>query len=156
MNVLALDLGTRFGYALLTNGVLTHGSINTKKAKDKKERGPRFLRFYDELDSMLYRLDGEEVDLLVVYEDVKRHVGTAAAHVYGGYKAIMEMWAHDYGFKCEGVGVGTIKKHITGKGRASKEEVIEAVNKVYGFSVTDDNEADALAILHYALNKDER
>ena len=49
----------------------------------------------------------------------------------------------------EGIGVGTIKKHITGKGNANKEEVIDAVSSKIR-QVEDDNEADALAILDYA------
>jgi Holliday junction resolvasome RuvABC endonuclease subunit len=51
----------------------------------------------------------------------------------------------------EGVSVGTIKRFIAGKGNASKEEVIDSV-KNKGFSdIIDDNEADALALLLYAI-----
>nr|WP_253307849.1 hypothetical protein [Rickettsia endosymbiont of Ceutorhynchus assimilis] len=47
---------------------------------------------------------------------------------------------------------GTIKKHITGKGNATKYAVIDAV-KSKGFSPKDDNEADSLALLHCILAK---
>ncbi len=50
----------------------------------------------------------------------------------------------------QGVGVGTIKRFIAGKGNASKLEVMESVRGL-GFSPVDDNEADALAILHVAM-----
>ena len=46
--------------------------------------------------------------------------------------------------------VGTIKKHITGKGNAPKEDVIAAV-KNKGFLPIDDNEADSLALLDFVL-----
>ena len=46
--------------------------------------------------------------------------------------------------------VGTIKRHVTGKGNADKQAVIEAVRKL-GFAPADDNEADALALLHWAI-----
>ena len=46
--------------------------------------------------------------------------------------------------------MGTIKRHATGKGNAGKAEVIAAM-KALGHPVTDDNEADALALLHWAL-----
>jgi Holliday junction resolvasome RuvABC endonuclease subunit len=46
--------------------------------------------------------------------------------------------------------VGTIKKHATGKGNAGKDQMIEAM-QLRGHPVTDDNEADALALLHCAL-----
>ena len=47
--------------------------------------------------------------------------------------------------------MGTIKKHATGKGNAGKAEIIAAM-RALGHPVTDDNEADALAILHWALD----
>lgn len=50
----------------------------------------------------------------------------------------------------QGVPVATIKKHATGKGNAGKEEMIAAA-KARGHQPTDDNEADALAILHWVL-----
>jgi Holliday junction resolvasome RuvABC endonuclease subunit len=46
--------------------------------------------------------------------------------------------------------VGTIKRHATGNGNASKEAVIAAVRSL-GFDPADDNEADALALLDGAL-----
>jgi Holliday junction resolvasome RuvABC endonuclease subunit len=50
------------------------------------------------------------------------------------------------------VPVGTIKKHVTGKGNASKAEVIAAV-KAKGFNLKDDNEADSLALLDLVLTR---
>ena len=47
------------------------------------------------------------------------------------------------------VGVGTVKKHWTGRGNAKKHEMIE-VARTKGFHPVDDNHADALAILSYA------
>jgi Holliday junction resolvasome RuvABC endonuclease subunit len=48
------------------------------------------------------------------------------------------------------VPAGTIKRHITGKGNATKEEVIAAV-RAKGFSPVDDNDADALALLDWTI-----
>ena len=50
----------------------------------------------------------------------------------------------------QGVPVGTIKRFITGKGNADKAAVIDAV-RARGYSPADDNEADAIAILLWAL-----
>ena len=46
--------------------------------------------------------------------------------------------------------VGTIKRHITGKGNADKQAVIAAVQGAR-LRPADDNEADALALLHWAI-----
>jgi len=48
------------------------------------------------------------------------------------------------------VPVGTIKRFIAGKGNADKAAVIEAV-RARGYHPADDNEADAIAILLWAL-----
>lgn len=50
----------------------------------------------------------------------------------------------------QGVPVGTIKRFIAGKGNADKKTVIAAV-KARGFAPADDNEADAIAILLWAI-----
>jgi Holliday junction resolvasome RuvABC endonuclease subunit len=77
-----------------------------------------------------------------------------AAHAYGGFMAHLTAWCEHHQIPYQGVPVGTIKKHATGKGNASKDEMIAAM-KALGHSPTDDNEADALALLHYALTQQE-
>ena len=80
----------------------------------------------------------------------RRHLGTAAAHAYGGYLAHLTAWAEANKIPYQGVPVGTIKRHIAGKGNADKAAVIAAVRKL-GFAPADDNEADALALLDWAI-----
>jgi Holliday junction resolvasome RuvABC endonuclease subunit len=62
----------------------------------------------------------------------------------------LEAWAEHKKIPYAGVPVGTIKKHVTGKGNVSKEEVIRAVMD-RGYTPMDDNEADALALLLWAI-----
>jgi hypothetical protein len=50
------------------------------------------------------------------------------------------------------VPVGTIKRHATGKGNANKGLMIAAM-RARGHSPADDNEADALALLYWAIEK---
>ena len=76
--------------------------------------------------------------------------GTDAAHVYGGLMATLTAWAELRGVPYQGVPVGTIKIHATGKGNAPKEAMIAAA-RARGFAPADDNEADALAILLWAI-----
>ena len=64
--------------------------------------------------------------------------------------ATLTSWAELRGVPYEGVPVGTIKRHATGKGNAPKEAMIIAA-RARGFSPADDNEADAIAILHWAI-----
>ena len=66
--------------------------------------------------------------------------------------ATLTSWCEHHKIPYQGVPVGTIKKHATGKGNASKEDMIAAMVGM-GYQVTDDNVADALALLHWALSE---
>ena len=108
----------------------------------------RYLRFehwLGEIASLAGQLDA------VYFEEVRRHCGMDAAHAYGGFLAHLTAWCERQKIPYQGIPVGTIKKFITGKGNASKGQVIAAV-KALGHNPDDDNEADALALLHFALH----
>jgi Holliday junction resolvasome RuvABC endonuclease subunit len=89
---------------------------------------------------------------MVVFEEVRRHVSTDSAHAYGGFMATLTSWCEAQKIPYQGVPVGTIKKHATGKGNASKEEMIAAA-RAKSFNPTDDNQADALALLDWAMTE---
>lgn len=148
MRVLALDLGTKCGYAIRFDqgffGGTESGTWDLAPKKKLEGGGMRYVRLRRHLEAEAKRgLD------LVVFEDVKRHAGTMAAHVYGGCKAIVEALCEEHRIPYTSTGVGTIKKHATGKGNASKDAMIEAA-RARGWKPADDNEADALWILDHA------
>ena len=145
--ILALDLGTTTGWALQSpDGLVTSGTVSFRPRRFDGG-GMRYLRFRNWLDEM-DRLAGPIATIW--YEEVRRHAGTDAAHVFGGLLATLTAWAEMRGVPYQGVPVGTIKKHATGKGNASKAMMIEAA-QARGYRPEDDNEADAIAILHWAL-----
>ena len=151
--ILALDLGTTTGWALRTpDGAITSGTQSFRPQRFEGG-GMRFLRFKRWLTELKAHADG--IDSLH-FEEVRRHVSTDAAHAYGGFLATLTSWCEHHQIPYQGVPVGTIKKHATGKGNASKDEMITAMRRL-GHVPTDDNEADALAILHWASQSlDER
>jgi hypothetical protein len=145
--ILALDLGTTTGWAVRTfDGLITSGTVCFRPGRFDGG-GMRYLRFTNWLT---------EVDRLsgpigaIYYEEVRRHAGTDASHVFGGLMATLTAWGELRGVPYQGVPVGTIKRHATGSGNAPKPAMIAAA-RARGFSPADDNEADALAILHWAL-----
>ncbi len=151
--VLALDLGTTTGWAVhLADNSVTHGFINFKPQRFEGG-GMRYLRFRRWLDEVLAATADQSLSSglgAVFFEEVRRHLGVDAAHVYGGLLATLTAWCEHHRIPYQGVPVGTIKRHATGKGNASKAEVIAAIQAA-GHMVTDDNEADALAVLGWAL-----
>ena len=146
MSILALDLGNKFGWAIKQNSTIDSGW--EKLSTNAKNHGKKFYLF----SCWLREQDNLDIDK-VYHEDVRNHAGVYAAHAYGGYLAILQVWAYKREIECVGVGVGQIKKFWTGKGNASKEMMIAEANK-RGFETQNDNESDALALLHYALDLD--
>jgi len=104
----------------------------------------------DFVDTLNSEMRWDALPDAIVYEDVKRHLSTAAAHAWGGYRALTEYAADAVGLLTVGVGVKTWKKHITGNGNAAKNDVIDAL-AARGYIVPDHNAADALGLLLYAL-----
>jgi hypothetical protein len=146
--ILALDLGTTTGWAMrLADGSVVSGTMEFKPGR-YEGGGMRFLRFRSWLDHLEFA--AKKIDLLH-FEEVRRHAGTDAAHIYGGFLAHLTAWCELKHIPYQGVPVGTIKRHATGKGNAGKEAVIAAMRSK-GFSPEDDNEADALAILTWAID----
>jgi len=142
--LLALDLGTKTGFATHSNGNISIGVANF--ANDRfSGGGMRYLKFEKWLDTL-------PVPAQVVFEEVRRHRGTDAAHVYGGLMAVLTKWCESKEIPYAGVPVGTIKKSWTGNGSAGKNLMIEECKK-RGFKPADDNEADAIALLHYWMDQ---
>lgn len=145
--ILALDLGTTTGWAIRSvDGLITSGTTSFRPSR-YDGGGMRYLRFTNWLTE-LERLSGPIA--AIWFEEVRRHAGTDAAHVYGGLMATLTAWAELRGVPYQGVPVGTIKRHATGKGNANKSAMIAAARD-RGFSPADDNEADAIAILFWVI-----
>ncbi|WP_375693974.1 crossover junction endodeoxyribonuclease RuvC [Bartonella sp. AD24XZML] len=142
--ILCLDLGMKTGWALRdADGFITSDTEHFQSRRFEGG-GMRYLRFKKWLSELKRSVD--EIDA-VYFEEVRRHVGTDASHVYGGFLATLTAWCEHHQIPYEGIPVGTIKKAMTGKGNASKEEMIKAM-RAKGHTPCDDNEADALAILY--------
>jgi len=143
--LLALDLGTKCGWATNSNAGITSGMQEFKNDRFSGG-GMRFLKF----EKWLMELPQPTQ---VVFEEVRRHAATDAAHVYGGLMAVVTKWCEEKKIPYQGVPVGTIKKFWTGKGNGKKDAMIAEAKKRGFKDVEDDNEADALALLHYWMKE---
>lgn len=146
--IIALDLGTTTGWAIReAAGNITSGTASFKTGRFEGG-GMSFLRFKRWLTDLKATVGVIDA---IYFEEVRAHKGVDAAHKYGGFLAHLTAWCEHHQIPYQGIPVGTIKKHITGKGNSSKESVITAVRNK-GFSPADDNEADSLALLDFVLN----
>jgi Holliday junction resolvasome RuvABC endonuclease subunit len=151
LTTLALDLGTATGWAIRTRDNSITSGTQSFKPQRFEGGGMRFLRFKRWLTEVKQSVDGINV---VYFEEVRNHAGVDAAHAYGGFMAHLTAWCEHHDIPYQGVPVGTIKKHATGKGNASKDDMIAAMRRKR-YMPADDNEADALALLHWAIDTQE-
>ena len=144
--LLALDLGTTTGWALSKDLEIRSGSHCFKPTPfDSYDcKYTRFKRWLVNLKAAFGDFD------YIVYEAVRAHKGTMAGHTYGGFMAVLQMFADHHQIPYEGVPVSNLKKFTTGNGKASKLDMINAMEKK-GHNPKDDNEADALALLYWRL-----
>ena len=145
--VLCLDLGTTTGWAVRSaQRLITSGTVSFKNDR-WQGGGMRFLKF----TRFLRELNENSGPIqMVFFEEVRRHLGVDAAHAYGGFMAHLTAWCEQQKIAYEGVPVGTIKRHATGKGNANKAMMIESA-RARGHLPADGNEADALALIYWAI-----
>lgn len=163
LTVLAIDPGASLGYALMQrNGVCEHG-VHRWPSTPKGMKWRALVGLLSRIQRDAY---GPIDAIYFEYSTWKRHPLAMLDH--GGFVALLEYWAEMAGFAAPiGVAPSVIRKHVTGSGRTAKlpkgmEEtdgqrrdrvkgpVIAAVNRM-GFEVTNDDQADAIALLDYAL-----
>lgn len=145
--VLALDLGMETGWAMYLDGSVISG-YHANRRSPHDSAGMVFLNFRAFLRKLHDRSGGFDC---VYYEAVYRHMGTHAAHIYGGLWAMVTAFCQENGIPFEGIAVQHIKKHATGSGNAPKELVLMKVRDRWAPNVKSYDEADAIALLYYAL-----
>jgi Holliday junction resolvasome RuvABC endonuclease subunit len=112
----------------------------------------RLLLLQSQLDQMAARGDVATV----AYEEVRRHTGTQAAHVWGALEGVVQLAAARHGWRLLPVGVGTVKRRLTGSGAARKGSMVRAACTRWGLGECGEDEADALAVALAALDVMER
>ena len=147
--ILGLDLGSVTGWAVRHSADRIDSGSWSLKGGRFEGGGMRFVR--------LRQLVAEILDTvkpsLVAVEEVRRHLGTDAAHIYGGCLAVVSSECEVRGIPYRGIPVGTVKKTATGKGNADKGAMLAAANERWGLRLgaKDHDEADARWIAEAAL-----
>ncbi len=142
--LLALDLGTRCGWALCERGRIEHG-VQVFEVRRGESPGFRYLRFTRWLEDL-----GRVGLDLVVYEQTHQR-GGAATEVAAGFATRVQEFCARRGVEHAAVHSATLKKWTTGKGNADKAGMRAAVARRWQ-AVESDDEADAVALLHFALD----
>ena len=145
MTILAVDPSSRnLGWAILDEtAVIDAGLINS----EQDDKGFRFLDMMELFLPAFERAIENDVRLVIIEEYVtKSRFGTDAVK---GIIGVIQYIIAQKGFRATFIHPATVKKSVTGNGRAEKEEVALEVYKQYPFSsriYTDNNITDAIAI----------
>lgn len=140
MIIIGLDPATLCGWSIVKDGKLIASGTWNLKGGRHEGGGMRYLRARRYFEELLINTDVTAV----AYEEVRRHQGVDAAHVYGGIVGQVTAVCEEKGVPFKAIPVATIKKLATGSGKANKDAMIAAANNHFGISVIDDNEADAI------------
>jgi crossover junction endodeoxyribonuclease RuvC len=145
--ILALDLGTSTGFAIGSKEHMVSGTWNLKPGR-YDGGGMRFVKMRANLEDIRRAYGVTHV----FYEEVRRHRGVDAAHVYGGLMGTLQAWCEEHDIPYGGLPVGEIKKAWTGSGNASKDAMAAECRR-RGYEPSSEDEADAIAIFHLALGR---
>lgn len=137
---LSIDPGTHCGYAVVdeSGNIIASGTWDLSPRRHEGG-GMRFVR----LNAYLRGAADVFTPSAMWYEEVRRHLGTDAAHIYGGIVAVISGLCEMRNIPYAGIPVATVKKLATGKGNADKAAMLAATRTRWADFAGDDNEADA-------------
>jgi len=152
MNIIGLDLGTKTGWAVFYDGGSIESGVNSFDVHRGEDPGMRYVHFR----AWLKRLLLDTLPDLVVYEQAFQRGGIAAEVAAGFTTRVQEVCALA-GVHHTSVNATTLKKFATGKGNASKGDMIQAALDRWGAEWTHggqslDDEADARWVAQWAVD----
>jgi Holliday junction resolvasome RuvABC endonuclease subunit len=153
--LLALDLASQTGWALLASGVTDHGSISFHRKTGRKRtpddhEGTAFLNFFKWLKTRLH----EDKPEAIIYERPGFFKNDSAVNIARGMRGILYMTAANWNIPVIPYSPLAVKKWATGKGSADKNAMLAAAARLSnGDRFADDNAADAYLLLQFHLSK---
>jgi len=127
-------MATKTGWA-----TATVSGVEDFRKKTGDSRGMIYVRFV----SWLMEMDEHVSPELIVYERPHSR-GRAATELLNGLLAHLQAHCERRGIEYTDCPSTTLKKFATGKGNASKGEMMAAYRKRFGVEPIDDNECDAV------------
>lgn len=153
--ILALDMASTLGWALSASGIVDSGSQDFHRKPPTKLRPAQHV---GESHAMFYRwLSGKLSDdkpTLIVYEGAGYFKSAAAAQLCIGFRGIMLMQSARLGIPVVSYAPKEVKKWWCGNGNADKPMMMaETRRRCPDLDLTDDNQSDAVALLHLHLSR---
>lgn len=146
MKTLCLDIALRTGYAYNDGDTVRFGTFDiSKESKDNAVRGRLFNNW---LSSFLNEIQPNEI----VFEQGFYRNGLPTTALLWGLIWEANRVAELYNIPRHAVAPMTIKKFITGNGKADKKQVMQRIEEL-GYKITDDHQGDSISLLLYWQSK---
>ncbi len=153
--ILAIDTGNSLGWCIgqRRNGEIINRSSGVLRLGTSMD-GEAWARMYEFLNRTIEYVD----PVTIAYEEIRQKQFPAAARIYGGMVAMLEMTATHHGVDLVPCNCASIKKHAVGNGNAQKELLTEAAKEKWPewepLSVKmEGDEADARWVLDYYMSE---
>jgi len=152
--ILVIDIGNKLGWAVIRGGSVFSGSKDfaPREYDHPGRRWQRVANWFVEITSLIFKLPSDNKRIDELWFESQQGLKGPALNVYFCIKCLIEKFCYQHDIKIDSVHNATIKKHATGSGKADKD-MMKAAARERGYNPTDDNEADALCLLHYVLDK---
>lgn len=129
-----------------------NGEVHTGRFIPKKMFGMERLEYIRDAfqglmsHSCLYQ---KGYPTLIAYEGyaMGRNTGGGRSFSMGELGGVLKLFAYSRGIDVLLVPPPSLKLFMTGKGNSDKEAVMRSVASVYGYNITQDDEADAFALM---------
>ena len=162
--ILALDLGLTCGWSYCKDGKFSHGIWQLDQDPASSKKVPLPVR-YKNLVAYVDAVHAEITLETIVYEQAyhRPHGGAYAAHQFGAYEALLQIWCYDHDVPLRYFTASELKRWATGSGTASKAMMYEAALTRWGYipnhwitsrnhlPYPDDNEVDSYCLLRMQL-----
>lgn len=145
--ILALDIATHTGWAYEDSTTFAYGTWDLSTKKDESA-GMRIVRFRSKIDEVIKSLRPN-----VIFYELPTGKFMTPIKTESELIGVLKLLAEENAIEYKGFSVSEIKKYATGKGNASKSDMVAAAEGRYGIVVANDNEADAIHILNLAKFK---
>jgi len=147
-NILAIDQATICGIAYQLVGDEPKVERWDLSIKNKESQGLKWLRFESRLKAFVTK---NKIKVIAYELPAGRNINPIIHS--SKLICIVEKLCAELSLEYIELSTGSIKKFATGNGSAKKDMMIEFARKLWGYEGNDDNEADALHILHYLKSK---
>lgn len=146
MNILGLDPAAACGFAVSREVFGVWQIVHTTDKHPGRRLERLRKRIYE--THREYRLDAIAMENAAMGAN---NFNTAAMH--NELRGVVKLTAAELELPVILVNPTTLKKWLTGHGRAKKPDMIDAVRRQFGLAVTDHNIADAIAVMEFARSQ---